>query len=34
MVAHSTMPVFKLRPEEVGDVLNYISSLQKPAPGK
>lgn len=34
MVAHSTMPVFKLRPEEVGDVLDYISSLQKPAPGK
>lgn len=33
MVGHSNMPVFSLAPEEIANVLGYISSLQTP-PGR
>ena len=30
VVGHSAMPVFRLAPEEIADVLDYVASLQKP----
>jgi len=34
IVGHSAMPVFRLEPDEIADLLDYIASLQKPSADK
>lgn len=34
VVGHPAMPVFRLEPDEIVDVLGYIASLQKPSVGQ